>query len=82
MFSDGQQWRCPIVLSQVYGFSVCDYHVVCHNYPAASSCVLGTEYVTITLVLFALCYCYSGALAYVGNLPSFYVHEVNSCFMG
>ena len=64
------------------GFSVCGYDVVCHDYPAASYCVLCTVYVTITLVFFALCYCHSGALAYVGNLPSFYVHEVNSCFMG
>ena len=31
----------------------------------------------LCLVWFALCYCCSGALAYVGNLPSFYVHEVN-----
>ena len=64
------------------GFLVCGYHVVWHDYnPAASNSVSCTMYVTITLILLALCYCYSGALAYVGNLPSFYVHDVNSCFM-
>ena len=64
------------------GFSVCGY-ILYAIIILLHLIVLYTKvYVTITLVLFALCYCYSGALVYVGNLPSFYVDEVNSCFMG